>query len=45
MKIYLNSVKEDWVIDRLNSEWSNLNKYITTKYILEPLHIKLKRTI
>lgn len=33
MKIYLNSVKEDWVIDRLKSEWSNLNKDITTKYI------------
>ena len=33
MKIYLNSVKEDWVIDRLKSEWSNLNKDITTRYI------------
>ena len=33
MKIYLNSVKEDWVIDRLKSEWSNLNKDITTKHI------------
>ena len=33
MKIYINNVKESWIIDRLTKEWFEENSDITTKYI------------
>ena len=33
MKIYLNSAKENWIVDRIRSEWYKLNKDISTKHI------------
>ena len=33
MKIYLNKINEDWIIDRLKSEWYNYNSEISTKFI------------
>ena len=29
MKIYLNKIKEDWVIDRFKKEWETYNQDIT----------------
>lgn len=33
MKIYLNKINEDWIIDRLKSEWFYYNSEISTKFI------------
>jgi len=33
MKIYLNSAKENWIVDRVKKEWIIFNKNITTKYL------------
>jgi len=33
MKIYLNSVKENWIVDRVKKEWITLNKNITSNYL------------
>ena len=33
MKIYLNSAKENWIVDRIRSEWYKLNKDVSTKQI------------
>ena len=33
MKIYLNSAKENWIVDRIRSEWYKLNKDVSTIYI------------
>ena len=33
MKIYLNSVKENWIVDRVKKEWITFNKNITTNYL------------
>ena len=35
MKIYLNSLNESWVVDRLKDEWLEYNKDLTTKSIKE----------
>ncbi len=35
MKIYLNSLNESWVIDRLKDEWLKYNKNLTTNSIKE----------
>ncbi len=35
MKIYLNSLKESWVVDRLKDEWLEYNKNLTTNSIKE----------
>ena len=37
MKIYINNVKESWIIDRLTKEWFEENSDITTKYINEAI--------
>ena len=34
MKIYINSINEDWIIDRLIKEWNQFN-FPQQKYILE----------
>ena len=33
MKIYLNSPKEDWIVDRFVDEWNDHNKSLNTKNI------------
>ena len=33
MKIYLNSAKENWIVDRIKKEWSSFNKKSTTRFI------------
>jgi len=33
MKIYLNSAKENWIVDRVKKEWIIFNKNITTNYL------------
>ena len=33
MKIYLNKVKENWIIDRIRSDWYKYKKETTTKFI------------
>ena len=33
MKIYLNSPKESWVVDRFVKEWKEHNKSISTNFI------------
>ena len=33
MKIYINKLNESWIVDRLKKEWSDNNKFITTKRI------------
>lgn len=33
MKIYLNKIKEDWIIDRLRKEWYTNNKKISTSFV------------
>ncbi len=33
MKIYLNNVKEDWIIDRIRNDWYKYKKDNTTKFI------------
>ena len=32
-KVYLNKAKENWILDRLRSEWYLYNKSISTKFI------------
>ena len=32
IKVYLNSVSEDWIVDRLRKEWYQHNKEISTKF-------------
>ena len=32
MKIYLNKTKENWVVDRLSSEWKQYNQDLTTRF-------------
>ena len=33
MKIYINSINEDWIVDRLIKEWNQFN-FPQQKYIL-----------
>ncbi len=33
MKIYINKLNESWIVDRLKKEWSDNNRFITTKRI------------
>ena len=33
MKIFINSLNENWVVDNVISEWKNFNRKITTDYI------------
>ena len=33
MKIYLNTIKESWVIDRFKKEWLEFNKKFSTSEI------------
>lgn len=32
MKIYLNSAKENWIVDRIRSEWYSFNRDISTRF-------------
>ena len=31
MKVYLNNIKESWVVDRLKNEWYEFNEDLSTK--------------
>ena len=33
MKVYLNSPKENWIVDRFVKEWKKYNKQISTNFI------------